>query len=148
MKQRVGSQERAHPLSYWPKLFRDIPVARYALVFIATAITWVGARRTEGYTTGPILCPFRLITGHQCPFCGTTRSFGALVQGDISGSIAYNPGGVLLSIVIFFWMISPMKFRAVRARIAQFWWRISEPTRWILLTVMIALVWGYALARW
>ena len=148
MKQRVGSQERAHPLSYWPKLFRDIPVARYALVFIATAITWVGARRTEGYTTGPILCPFRLITGHQCPFCGTTRSFGALVQGDIPGSIAYNPGGVLLSVVILFWMISPVKFRAVRARIAQFWWRISEPTRWILLAVMIALVWGYALARW
>jgi len=148
MKQRVGSQERAHPLSYWPKLFRDIPVARYALVFIATAITWVGARRTEGYTTGPILCPFRLITGHQCPFCGTTRSFGALVQGDIPGSIAYNPGGVLLTIVILFWMISPVKFRAVRARIAQFWWRISEPTRWILLAVMIALVWGYALARW
>jgi len=148
MKQRVGSQERAHPLSYWPKLFRDIPVARYALVFIATAITWVGARRTDGYTTGPILCPFRLITGHQCPFCGTTRSFGALVQGDIPGSIAYNPGGVLLSVVILFWMISPVKFRAVRARIAQFWWRISEPTRWILLAVMIALVWGYALARW
>jgi hypothetical protein len=148
MKQRVGSQERAHPLSYWPKLFRDIPVARYALVFIATAITWVGARRTNGFTSGPILCPFRRITGHQCPFCGTTRSFGALVQGDIPGSIAYNPGGVLLTIVILFWMISPVKFRAVRARIAQFWWRISEPTRWILLAVMIALVWGYALARW
>ena len=148
MKQRVGSQERAHPLSYWPKLFREIPVARYALVLFVTALTWVGARRTEGYTSGPILCPFRLITGHQCPFCGTTRSFGALVQGDISGSIAYNPSGILLSIVILFWMISPVKFRAVRTRIAEFWWRISELARWMLLALMIALVWGYALARW
>ena len=148
MKQRVGSQERAHPLSYWPKLFREIPVARYALVLFVTALTWVGARRTEGYTSGPILCPFRLITGHQCPFCGTTRSFGALVQGDISGSIAYNPSGILLSIVILFWMISPVKFRAVRVRIAQAWWRISEPTRWMLLALLIGTVTGYILARW
>ncbi|CAB4719695.1 unannotated protein [freshwater metagenome] len=148
MKQRVGSQERAHPLSYWPKLFREIPVARYALVLFVTALTWVGARRTEGYTSGPILCPFRLITGHQCPFCGTTRSFGALVQGDISGSIAYNPSGILLSIVIIFWMISPAKLRAVRVRIAQAWWRISEPTRWMLLALLIGTVTGYILARW
>ncbi|MCX6451596.1 MAG: DUF2752 domain-containing protein [Actinobacteria bacterium] len=139
---------RTRPLSYWPALFREIPVARYALVFIANAITWVGARRTEGYTTGPILCPFRLITGHQCPFCGTTRSFGALVQGDISGSIAYNPSGILLSTVILFWMISPAKFRAVRTRIAQFWWRISEPTRWMLLVLLIGTVAGYIFARW
>jgi hypothetical protein len=148
MKQRVGSQERAHPLSYWPTLFRDIPAARYALVFIATAITWVGARRTNGFTSGPVLCPFRRITGHQCPFCGTTRAFGALVQGDVVGSIAFNPGGVLLSIVILFWMISPVKFREVRIRIAEFWWKSSEATRWILLAAMISVVWGYALARW
>ena len=70
------------------------------------------------------------------------------MQGDISGSIAYNPSGILLSIVILFWMISPVKFRAVRTRIAEFWWRISEPARWMLLALMIALVWGYALARW
>ena len=148
MKTGASSQARTRPLSYWPALFREIPAARYALVLFATALTWVGARRTEGYTTGPILCPFRLITGHQCPFCGTTRSFGALVQGDISGSIAYNPSGILLSIVIIFWMISPAKLRAVRVRIAQAWWRISEPTRWMLLALLIGTVAGYILARW
>ncbi|CAB4701061.1 unannotated protein [freshwater metagenome] len=148
MKTGASSQARTRPLSYWPALFREIPAARYALVLFATALTWVGARRTEGYTTGPILCPFRLITGHQCPFCGTTRSFGALVQGDISGSIAYNPSGILLSIVILFWMISPAKLREVRVRIAQAWWRISEPTRWMLLALLIGTVAGYILARW
>ena len=148
MKTGASSHTRTRPLSYWPALFREIPAARYALVLFATALTWVGARRTEGYTTGPILCPFRLITGHQCPFCGTTRSFGALVQGDISGSIAYNPSGILLSIVILFWMISPAKLRAVRVRIAQAWWRISEPTRWMLLALLIGTVAGYILARW
>jgi len=148
MKTGASSQARTRPLSYWPALFREIPAARYALVLFATALTWVGARRTEGYTTGPILCPFRLITGHQCPFCGTTRSFGALVAGDISGSIAYNPSGILLSIVILFWMISPAKLRAVRVRIAQAWWRISEPTRWMLLALLIGTVAGYILARW
>jgi len=70
------------------------------------------------------------------------------VQGDISGSIAYNPSGILLSIVIIFWMISPAKLRAVRVRIAQAWWRISEPTRWMLLALLIGTVTGYILARW
>ena len=148
MQKGAGSQERTRPLSYWPVLFREIPIARYSLVLVAASITWVGARGTEGFTTGPILCPFRLITGHQCPFCGTTRSFGALVQGDVAGSIAYNPMGILLSGVILFWMFTPEKFRAVRALIAKLWWKTSEATRWMLIATLIGIVWGYVLARW
>ena len=42
---------------------------------------------------GPILCPFRLMTGLPCPGCGLTRSWIALVHGDISGSLAAHPFG-------------------------------------------------------
>ena len=34
---------------------------------------WDPARRG-----GPGLCPYRFVTGHNCPGCGLTRSVGAL----------------------------------------------------------------------
>ncbi|CAB5019806.1 MAG: DUF2752 domain-containing protein [Actinobacteria bacterium] len=37
---------------------------------------WDPARRG-----GPPLCPYRLVTGHNCPGCGLTRSAGAFLRG-------------------------------------------------------------------
>ncbi|WP_263251551.1 DUF2752 domain-containing protein [Saccharopolyspora rosea] len=31
----------------------------------------------------PVPCPFRLITGLDCPFCGGSRMIGALLRGDV-----------------------------------------------------------------
>lgn len=38
-------------------------------------------------------CPFLLVTGHPCPFCGGTRSFAAMWQGDVAGAGRYHPLG-------------------------------------------------------
>ena len=35
-------------------------------------------------------CPFKLITGLQCPGCGGQRAAHALLQGDIVGALRYN----------------------------------------------------------
>jgi len=32
---------------------------------------------------GPVLCPFRLITGGPCPVCGLTRAVGHALSGDV-----------------------------------------------------------------
>ena len=136
------------PLSYWPRLLNEIPLARYSFVLFFTALTWFGARSTNGYTDGPILCPFKLATGHPCPFCGTTRSFGALVQGDFFGSLAYNPSGLLLSTGLLFWVVSPERFRALRNRVSNIGRRLTSPTKWMLFALLLVLAWGYALARW
>jgi len=44
------------------------------------------------------LCMFHRITGLQCPGCGMTRAFHALMHGHISEALEYN----LLSIPLFF----------------------------------------------
>lgn len=46
--------------------------------------------------TGPVLCPFRLLTGLPCPGCGLTRSFCAMAQGQWGDAIAYHLFGPAL----------------------------------------------------
>ena len=45
---------------------------------------------------GPVLCPFRALTGLPCPGCGLTRSWVQLVHGDVAASLAAHPFGPLL----------------------------------------------------
>ncbi len=37
-------------------------------------------------------CFFKSTFGIDCPGCGMTRAFFALLKGDLMGSLAYNPG--------------------------------------------------------
>ena len=50
---------------------------------------------------GPVICPFRLLTGLPCPGCGLTRSWAYLMHGHWSDGVAANPFGILtlLSVV-------------------------------------------------
>ncbi len=40
-------------------------------------------------------CPFYYLTGHPCPFCGGTRSFAYMWQGDITDAVRLYPLGPL-----------------------------------------------------
>jgi hypothetical protein len=41
-------------------------------------------------------CPFYYFTGHPCPFCGGTRSFAYMWQGDVADSVRLYPLGPAL----------------------------------------------------
>ncbi len=49
-----------------------------------------------GIEDGPVVCPFRLLTGLPCPGCGLTRSWVYLAHGQWSDSLLANPFGVVL----------------------------------------------------
>src|SRR5207247_8221644 len=38
-------------------------------------------------------CPFFYLTGHPCPFCGGTRSFAYMWEGDMSDAVRLFPLG-------------------------------------------------------
>src|SRR5712664_3865119 len=41
-------------------------------------------------------CPFYYLTGHPCPFCGGTRSFAYMWEGDLADAVRLYPLGPLL----------------------------------------------------
>lgn len=36
-------------------------------------------------------CPFHVLTGYDCPFCGAQRMFLAMCHGDVATAFALNP---------------------------------------------------------
>jgi hypothetical protein len=45
---------------------------------------------------GPSFCPWRTLTGLDCPFCGSTRAAGALGRGELVAALDHNALFVLL----------------------------------------------------
>jgi len=55
-------------------------------------------------SVGPAtLCPFRALTGYQCPLCGGLRSTRSLLHGDVGAAFELNPLFVLsLPLLLYF----------------------------------------------
>jgi hypothetical protein len=63
------------------------------LAGLAILVAWlIPAGRLD---RGPVLCPFRRITGLPCPTCGLTRSWNAALHGQLRESVAFHPLGLL-----------------------------------------------------
>ncbi|NMB33426.1 MAG: DUF2752 domain-containing protein [Clostridium sp.] len=65
------------------------------------------------YFRSVFICPFRLITGHNCPFCGMTRCFASLGCGDFASAFAFNKAGIL----VYVFCLSEVIRRSVRGRL-------------------------------
>ena len=77
---------------------RDLSIlAALVLWLVYTRIFWV--MQAVHLTMPP--CPFYFMTGHPCPFCGGTRSFAFMWQGDIANSVRLYPLGPALFVGTF-----------------------------------------------
>lgn len=47
-------------------------------------------------------CPFKLITGLDCPGCGLTRAFCSILLGDFQAAVMYHPLSPLIFAELFF----------------------------------------------
>jgi hypothetical protein len=50
-------------------------------------------------------CPFRALTGLNCPGCGTTRSLHQLLHGNLTDAFKLNPL-LVIALPFFFWALA------------------------------------------
>lgn len=85
--------------------------------FIAGGVALSGVYTTTGWG---VPCPFLMLTGWECPFCGGTRLGAALLQAQPAVALAANPavfvGLSLLAVLAVVWVIEVLGGPAVRLR--------------------------------
>jgi hypothetical protein len=85
---------------------RAVPADRMRyLGVLAGLLLWLTYTRIYFLLQGAHLaappCPFYYLTGHPCPFCGGTRSFAYMWQGDLADSVRLYPFGPALFVGTF-----------------------------------------------
>lgn len=66
------------------RLWNDI--YRCKIVIIVLIVYWISAQIAFG-----TMCPFKILTGQDCPGCGLTRGCLCVLIGQWNQAISYNP---------------------------------------------------------
>lgn len=99
---------------------------------------------------GPVLCPFRALTGLPCPGCGMTRGFCALGDGDVRAAFGYNalsPALYLVAIAAWVGAGARMLGRPLPALARLRWWATRPTVGFAMIAAVLAwwavrLIWG------
>lgn len=83
-------------------------------------------------------CPFRSLTGYDCPGCGMTRALHSMLRGDVVGAIDHNLFLVVAIVVGVVWFA----VRRIRARMGHEPkpFRITAPAA-IALGIVVGAFW-------
>jgi hypothetical protein len=103
---------------------RDLAIAGALVVWLVyTRVYWV---LRAAHLIGPP-CPFYYLTGHPCPFCGGTRSFAYMWEGDLSDAVRLYPLGPAMfagTFVAIGGLVSgAVSGRTLRPRLSREQWR-------------------------
>ena len=120
---------------------------RVALVTLAWLLTREASLRTSGFEDGPVLCPWRLLTGYPCPGCGGIRAMGAISTGQFEQAWLLNPVAFLVCGVVLVWAfrITPLIKIAQQASIK--FRSQAFAIQAIAMALLYAFVWIAAVVR-
>ena len=116
---------------------------------------WLAAATVAGVLAVGILhldhlpftvCTLKLVTGHPCPTCGTTRALGLLFAGDPRGAFRMNPLATAGVAVVFLWGLADLLLlpwgRVLSVSLSKVPARMA---RWAFLALVLAN-WVYLVA--
>jgi len=122
------------------------PVRLAALICGILVMRWLWL--SDHIANGPILCPFRLISGHPCPLCGSTRAVAALCAGDIRAAWNLNPFGVGVSLVAALMVLIPGFANALRDTSRQIGPRLTVGWTAGISVISFCGIWMWNVSRW
>ena len=120
---------------------------RVALVAIAWLLTREASIRTSGFEEGPVLCPWRLITGYPCPGCGGIRAMSAICTGDFEQAWLLNPIAFLACFVVIVWAFRITPLIVFSSKSLTLFRSQSLSLQVMGLSLVYALAWIAAVAR-
>ena len=89
---------------------RSTVIAIWSLLLAGAAYLFVFEPGKTGFFP---LCPFRLVTGLNCPGCGTTRALHQILHGHFLTAFTLNP---LLLIAIPFMLFAFLRYTVIVMR--------------------------------
>jgi Protein of unknown function (DUF2752) len=97
---------------------------------LAGALTYVGVRDPHAPGFGFPVCPFRLLTGWNCPGCGGLRMTHDLLHGDVAAAIVDNVFLLVGLPLLGLWLVWRWRSR-----------RTLMPRAAVVTLVVVALGW-------
>jgi len=90
-------------------------------------------------------CPFKLITGWDCPLCGGTRMGASLMHGDVSAAFHYNPLALigLTGLGLGWLVLLAQRAGIVKRRVPV----VSKRSRRVLGVATLVVVLAFTVAR-
>lgn len=122
---RLGQRRDRRPSAWAPWGALAVAGAAWAAVAVA--------RPGDG---GPVWCPWRAVTGLDCPFCGATRAMASLGHGDVVAALDHN---ALLVLVVLPMAALGWALWVARARAGQPLPQISN--RALTLGLLVVGMW-------
>lgn len=92
------------------------------------------------------VCIIKSLTGFPCPSCGTTRAVQLLLQGKMFESLAMNPFGILVTLIMTivpFWILFDIVFKKESFYIAYKKMEKTIRIQWLaaILILLVLLNW-------
>lgn len=121
-------------------------VRQRAAIVLAVATAVLALAWTGLLTHGPVICPFRRLTGLPCASCGLTRAATALVHLDWANAFwlcpASLPLGLGAMVVLVVFLIELLSGKAIAAAL---WRRWSGIVGWLGVGCVV-LSWAFNVA--
>jgi len=138
----VGAHNENVAVSTDVRPLRAARAAGYVGAFFAGGLALSALYATTGLG---LPCPFRLLTGWDCPLCGGTRMGDALLHGDVPAAFGFNPlalvGLAILGVLGVVWVVEAVggpAFRLPRPLSERL--RRVHPMQWLVIGLLGALI--------
>jgi hypothetical protein len=107
-----------------------------AVVLAGVGAAWLTAATLRLGDNGPTPCPWRTLTGLDCPFCGATRAAVSLAHGEVIAALDHN--------ALFVLVILPLSVAAWGVWTVRAWRGQPAPVianRTVMILMAVTLGW-------